>query len=97
MESVSAAAADAYRSARTAPVEYGRGGVGRRDVSIGYTQCDRCVAKVYFWTLLATVNDSPVIVLLGYPNSGRGRGARWAPDPDAQHAWPLHGRHEIAS
>src|SRR5690625_7496590 len=29
-------------------------------VCFGYTRCDRCVAELYFWTLLVTVNYRPV-------------------------------------
>lgn len=37
-------------------------------VLMGYTPCDKCVAKVLDPTLMATVDDQPVTVRLGYPS-----------------------------
>lgn len=45
------------------------GDVSVAGVAFGYTRCDRCVAELYFWTLLVTVNYRPVTVPLGSPCS----------------------------
>lgn len=49
------------RCVRSCPRRLRAGGT----VTLGYTQRDRCGAKVHLWALLGTVSDQRVTVLLG--------------------------------
>lgn len=44
--------------------------------SLGYTPRDRCVTKLSYWTLMGTVNNDLVTVLLGCPSLVRAQRRR---------------------